>query len=360
MKIGIGILAWNESGSIEATISSIFDQSLMEELGQTIDLLEVLCVPNGCTDDTAEVAESAFNQLGGSFDSSLLQTRVVPVEKPSKENAWNVFVHELSHRECDYLILVDGDVRILHPDTLKNLVVALENDAEARIAGAATVKHITYKRWKSPFDLLSLAVSGLRHQRRGGFAGALYCARAKALRAFILPSILVGEDSFINAMIGTDYFTNRGKPTRTIQPENATVLFEAYTAPLSVLKNLRRRGVEIAIDSMIYDVLWSQSTPEKHGGALLREWESEDLGWGSRLVEEKIKERGWWVMTRGMLWKWFKRAWEVGGLRRWKMMPIAVIATLPHIYACCAANRLIRRRAVGNLWFETETTSLNS
>src|SRR5262245_24245425 len=113
MRISIGILAWNEESSISCTIESVLAQSLLTS-GKA-ESVEIICVANGCTDSTAERASQALARLPESPAGTEIRCRVEEIQRPSKENAWNQFVHELSQNDADYLVLMDGDVAILHP-----------------------------------------------------------------------------------------------------------------------------------------------------------------------------------------------------------------------------------------------------
>src|SRR6185503_18109943 len=59
-RISIAVRAWDEEAVIRCTLESLFEQSLFEELGPRGEYCEVLCIPNGCTDRTAEIAAAVF------------------------------------------------------------------------------------------------------------------------------------------------------------------------------------------------------------------------------------------------------------------------------------------------------------
>lgn len=352
-KVSIGILAWNEESSISWTVDSVLGQSLL--VSERAEKVEIICVANGCTDATAVRARQALEHVGRLPLGPEVCCRVEEIATPSKENAWNRFVHEFSQQDADYLVLMDGDAAILHPKSLESMVETLESDPMAHIAGARTVKHIATNPRKSLADRISLGASRIRSARRGEFAGCLYCARTAALRAFRLPDVLVGEDSFIGAMIKTDFFTHPGDPRRIVAAPDATVLFQSYQKVGQVLRNLRRRAVGLTINSMLYDELWSNATPERHGGILLEEWYRGDPEFGRELIRRKVRERGLWVLPPGMVLKWFGRLRELPLKTALFRLPVALVATALQLYACLAANRLIRLGRLENLWFTSHT-----
>ena len=59
-RIAIAIRAWNEEAAIRRTLESLFEQTLFEDLSRRGESCEVLCIPNGCTDRTSEIATLVF------------------------------------------------------------------------------------------------------------------------------------------------------------------------------------------------------------------------------------------------------------------------------------------------------------
>ena len=78
MKISIGILAYNESESIGLTLQSLFEQSLFTDANcQTA--IEIVVVPNGCSDNTAEVARNLLAALIGQSAHPQIHSSVAEV-----------------------------------------------------------------------------------------------------------------------------------------------------------------------------------------------------------------------------------------------------------------------------------------
>jgi glycosyltransferase involved in cell wall biosynthesis len=349
MNISVGILAWNEEDSIAKTIESLLAQSLFDQGGGGLGPVEVICVANGCSDGTAERAREAFAAhcpVGGG-----VRARVEEVAERGKENAWNRFVHDFSAREAGYLVLMDGDVRIGHRRTLENLVAALERDARAHLAGARTIKHVALKEKKSLRDRVAVAAGGLRRAKPGVFAGALYCARASVLRRFALPLVLMGEDAFVHAMVTTDGFSHASDPTLVAQPEDATVIFDAYMRLPQVHTNLRRRAVELTINAVLYTEFWrvNRETGEDAGSLILRR-NREDPGWDERLVREAIRSRGRWVIPRRIMTRHLRLLHFHSVPKRVLMFPVAVAGFLLNAVAAVSANSALRKGRIRTLW----------
>lgn len=353
-RLSIGILAWNEAASIGRTIESIFDQEALRKGTDLIDHVQIVCVPNGCSDDTATKAREAFDHCEPNARVSVA-TSVHEVARPSKANAWNVFVHEASDPEADYLVLMDGDVRINDPHSLTSMVETLEGNPEARVAGARTIKHLAARRTWNPLHRISLGASEIRATMPGCFAGCFYCARAEALRAFRLPTVLIGEDVFVRATLVTDYFTRPDNTDRILTAPDASVLFEAYTSPRQVFKNLKRRQVTMAIDAILFDRLWAESNEHAHGGTLLKQWAAENPDWDQRWVAEQVRKRRWRTSPTYHYRKWFARLRGMPRLKSLLVAPAALAAGTLDTAASYAANRALRRGEIKGLWFTTET-----
>src|SRR5580700_3731478 len=142
-QVAIGIVARNEEAGIGATLHSLFEQSIFKELNQRGWKCEILCLANGCTDRTADVAAGIFErQMHDHPDHAAMRALVVELRARGKINAWNQFVHALSAREAQFLFLMDSDILIHRRETLWNMLRALEGDARAHIAVDRPCKHV--------------------------------------------------------------------------------------------------------------------------------------------------------------------------------------------------------------------------
>ena len=145
-SIAIGIIAWNEEAAIAAMLESLFAQTLFAELGARNISCEIICIANGCTDRTAGVAREIFeNQQREHSCKHTFAARVVEVEKRGKINAWNLFVHELSSREAQFLLFADADIVLKEPQTLWNMYRALDENSIAIVSTDTPIKDIALK-----------------------------------------------------------------------------------------------------------------------------------------------------------------------------------------------------------------------
>src|SRR5580765_1072291 len=60
--VSIGILSWNEEKVIARTLHSLLEQTLFAELEKRGSGCEIVCVINGCTDRTPEIAAQIFSE----------------------------------------------------------------------------------------------------------------------------------------------------------------------------------------------------------------------------------------------------------------------------------------------------------
>ena len=112
MQISIGILAYNESLSIRAMLESLFEQTLWQEANPEFQV-ELIVVPNGCTDDTAFVARKTLAKLSQPLVKTNFNWQVCEVKQPGNSNAWNLYVHQFANPDADYLFLMDSDIKLL-------------------------------------------------------------------------------------------------------------------------------------------------------------------------------------------------------------------------------------------------------
>src|SRR4051812_23355601 len=102
-RLSIAVRAWNEEAIIGRALNSIFQQSLFDELSKRGESCEVLCIPNGCTDRTAEVATAVLAKQADShpFARAFIAS-VRNIREAGRNHTWNAFVHELSHPQAEF------------------------------------------------------------------------------------------------------------------------------------------------------------------------------------------------------------------------------------------------------------------
>jgi glycosyltransferase involved in cell wall biosynthesis len=359
MIISIGILAWNEAECIGGTIRSLLEQSLIQTLQSSNDWrVEVIVVPNGCTDDTAAQAVATLDPGAQSLPDGVLTWRVESVAEPGKVNAWNLFVHRFSHPQADYVFLMDADIRLGHPDTLQNMVNALEQNAHASVAVDVPRKHIAAKKWKSLADRISLAISGITQAAPGQLTGQLYCARGPLLRCVHMPLGLLVEDGFLKQMLCTDLLRQPCDNSRVICAPDATHVFEAYTGLNDIFLNQRRQQIGHAVYTYLRDYL-RERVGEKNAGEIIAENNARDPDWFRALIQERMRQSGLWVMYPGAFSVRWRRLRNLSTRQALVRVPIAMAAFLLDIPVLIAANHRLKTGQLAGVWKDTKSTALD-
>lgn len=348
MNINIGVLAYNEAALIAQTLSSLFQQSIFQ-LEQPLSqlTLEIIVIPNGCTDETAAIAEATLKEC---VERSPHQPRyrICDVEQRGKSNAWNLYVHEFSDPAAEYLILMDADIQFLNPCTLHDLVEALQQNPEAWISVGLPVKDVALKSHKSLIDRLSVAISKSAPEplptENSMICGQLYCSRAKALRAIWMPIGLPVEDGFLRAVACTEGFTMPENSHQRVKfVKSATHVFAAYTHVASLLNHEKRLIIGSVINAFLYDYLWKNCHSEQTAGSLIRLRNYQDPNWLNYLLQEAVAKQGWWVISPDF----YLRRWR--GLRSYPMakkilrLPLVIVASLADWLVCVQANSALKR-----------------
>lgn len=359
MIISIGILAWNEEECIAATLRSLLDQTLIRGVttGGPVQV-EVIVVPNGCTDTTAEQASLALRTGAENLPPDRFTWRVEPVAQAGKVNAWNLFVHHFCRPDADLVFLMDADIRYDHRDTLSNMIAALNRHPDAAVAVDLPLKHVATKARKSLLDRISLAVSGMTQSAPGQLTGQLYCARGPLLRRVHMPLGLIVEDGFLKQMLCTDLMRIPCDNNKVIRAPEASHVFEAYTSVKDVFLNQRRQQIGHAVYTYLRDYL-RERIGEKDAGQIIAENNSRDPDWFRALIRDRVAQGGAWVMYPGAFTARWRRLRNLSPLDAFLRLPVAAAAFLVDAVVLIAANRRLRGGRLAGVWQDTKTRNLN-
>lgn len=345
--VAIGIMAWNEEQSIPAALNSLFAQSLFGLLATRGERAEIVVLPNGCTDRTASVAEQTMQRLRAEHPhAEAIAARVCELEQPGRNHAWNRFVHEFSAREARFIFMMDADILFHGEHTLRNMVCALERDAEAMVVTDRAHKEIEFKARKTLRDRLSLATSAMNRTNAACFSGQCYGMRAPIARNLYLPRDAgAPDDGFFKQVVCTDFLTRPLNPRRVVVAPEAAHIFEAYTSPAEVMRNQRRQMIGQTIVHVMIEHLKTRPHSERVNlAATLKRLEARDPDWLKRLLAEHLSEtRFFWDLFPGLLSFRLRRCWAMGGWRRLAYLPAALIATGVTVVSCWGAFRFLKR-----------------
>jgi glycosyltransferase involved in cell wall biosynthesis len=349
LRLSLGLLAHNEEQGIRQMLESLFEQSIFSDAGRRrlgLEYVELVCVPNGCTDRTAEVVSEIFQARSPSEAMALF---VEPCAEAGKARSWNAYVHEFSDTRADYLILLDADIIFAFDDVLERLVACLKDEPAALVSTDTPVKRTKLKTGSLSFtDRASLSASELPIGKNA-ICGQLYCARASELRRIWMPAALPVEDGFLAAMIYTDGFTVKQRPGAIRRLEDVVHYYDTYEGLAGFLRHERRIVVGSVINSWIFSLLWEEGA-RGHVGRFIQRKNSSDPTWLDELIALELTKRGMWVVPPIFVFK------RLHGLRSrhtvaiLKHLPIALIGTALQFIACLLANRTLRRSQASRFW----------
>jgi glycosyltransferase involved in cell wall biosynthesis len=341
-RISIAVRAWNEESVIRRTLESLFQQSLFAELSRRGESCEVLCIPNGCTDRTAEITATVFREQESShpFNNAIIY-RLCECKEAGRNHTWNRFIHELSHPEVEFLFLMDSDILFDRPDTLFNMYRTLLDDTEASIVSDQPIKDISLKPRKSWRDRISLATSEMNGVIRGRMTGQLYGIRTPIARRLYLPRELGIDDGFIKAIVCTDFFSSDLNPRRIAVAKNASHLYEAYTSVADLLKNQKRQMIGQTIVHVLVDYLKALPPHQRTNLAeTLRHKDESSPTWIAHLVTEHLqKVRHFWRIFPDALTFRVRRWQQMRGAKKLTHFPAMVIGCGLTLVTCLQAHQ---------------------
>lgn len=355
MHVVIGILAWNEESSISATIRSLGAQTLFTASAAVGIRVEVIVVPNACSDRTAEVAEAALDKY--IRPHTCASARVESLAEGGKSNAWNELVHRLAPCTTDYFVLMDADIELLGECTLERMLAALQTDRHAQIATDLPVKHIALKRRRSLWDRLLLGAGSMTRSAPGQMTGQLYCARGDTMRSIRIPRGIIVDDGLIKQLVCTNGYSERADTSRIVRAEGAAHVFECYTR----LRDIWNHQVRQAVGHTLYTYFTAylrERLPERPVFGPLKDLCVSDPDWFARFTRAEIRRRGFWVMDRPSFWVRWRRARAVRGWCRLRFYALAALATPFDAAVFIASNARLRNGRVKSIWKDTRTTAI--
>jgi len=353
MIVSIGMLAWNEEAGIAETIRSLFRQTVfLSKNASLVECWELQVVPNGCSDGTVRVAQEAIAECQAALNITNIQSSVIELKEAGKSNAWNHFIHNLSRKDADFILMVDSDIEFDHPDTILNTIKELDGNPSAYVVVDLPLKDIVKKQKKSLIERISLSASDERFKGPVGIAGSFYCARSEILRAIWMPAGLPGEDGFLKAMIVTDLFRSEVDMCRLVRAQNASHFYEAESTILGIFRHELRLVIGTALNCYFtWDFLKFATDPKGPGaGILIRDCLEENPNWYKDYITNEIRNRGFWVLPRGMLFRRFSALSRSNALQRISKFPFALVAFVFDVLVFMAANRRLKRGEGIGFW----------
>lgn len=343
MRISIGILAHNEESHIRNTLRDLFGQSLLVDAKDTGHTIEVVCVPNGCSDRTAFVAAEVLAECHSSSLASpaSVSVSIHDLAEPGKSRTWNRFVHEFSDQSADVVFLLDADIRLPQRECLTLMLDQLVSDSLAWACVDVPRKDIAFAKRKSLLARASLAASDQRLAGKPAIAGSLYCVRGEIIRQIWMPEDLLVEDGFVKAMIITEFFTRDGADEHLVRAEEAYHVFEADRGFGSIFRHQLRLMLGTAVNSILYNHLWSVGT-RCHAGEYVRDRNASNPNWTSELVSNWIAARRFWPVSPEIMVAPLRQLRGLRVLGIIRRSPLALTRCLFNIPVYLTANRHLK------------------
>jgi glycosyltransferase involved in cell wall biosynthesis len=362
VRLSVGIIARNEEDAIGPMLNSLFGQSLFAELAARKWACEIICVTNGCTDRTVEIAEDIMARQAATHPfAKSFKCRVESLSRPGKLHAWNQYVHRLSAREAECLFLADADIVVHHPATLWNMYLALERNNAAMAVTDEPLKDIAFKKKKTWRERISLATSRMTQSQPAQLTGQLYCIRAPVARNIYLPRDLMAcEDGFIKTLVCTCFLTRPDTPERIVRARDASHIFQAYTGLLEILRNQKRQMIGQTIVHILVDTYLPMLPLEErlNLAETLQDKDRFDADWLRRLIRAHMqKMKYFWQLFPDALSFRVARLDGIDGLRKIFYLPSAVLGFVISVFSCWLAHRFLKEGYL-TYWPDTKSPRL--
>jgi len=357
MKIGIGILAHNEAGHIQKTLESLLSQSLFNQPNSEPEV-ELVVVPNGCTDETASLARIALTQHLETFPQLKVRWKVHEIAEPGKARAWNTYVHNLADTQSDYLILMDADIEFLNNNTLASMIDVLEQLPEVWVSVDQPLKDIIFKSNKTFMEQLSVLVSNLSGKspkvgEPAWICGQLYCARSQKLRQIWLPNNLSADDAFVYDLITTDGLRSHPIESRVVLADTASHIFEAYTDINRLFRHERWQIFSSVVNQTAFNRLQSMQAVDgdnKHAGTYVNSLNSANPNWLNDCVKEEVDLKGFWLIPSFILTRRFRSLRGKSIPKLLLLLPVATLAFFVDLLLSVQANNDLHRGSSLRYW----------
>jgi glycosyltransferase involved in cell wall biosynthesis len=354
ISISLGILAWNEECSIARTIESIFKQSIFDQWSHLFRKIEIICVANGSTDDTAKVARRALK-----LDNPKCHVDVASLEQPGKANAWNNYIHRFSDQSADIVFLLDADIELLHRDTIFNMTNTMSLDDETLAVTDTPIKHLEFKLKKSILDKISLFLSRITQSSSAQLSGQLYAMRGEFIRSLWMPENYktFQDDGFLKQVVVTRGFRHEPEARSLKKAPDASHIFEAYTGVRDIFNNQVRQATNVVILGFIIDELKILKKQNKQAdlGEIIYSLNISDNHWVSKIISKEINERGYFVVSSFYFFARLKKFKVIEGVyEKLLAFPVITIGFLVDLLVYSIANQKIKNLSYDDVWKDTK------
>lgn len=306
VRLDIGIFAHDEADRIGKMLGDLALQDILSDPNFSI---RVIILANGCGDRTIEEATRATAST--KLDDI---TEVLDLKKGGKSRTWNVFVHDTSRSDADFLVFCDADIALPDTSTLRHLTNFIAKRPKLLAASSKPVKDIAQSASSSLsfVDRLTAAAGGTLNDWRTSICGQLYVLRADAARGFHLPIGLPVEDGFVRAMLTTDVLRADLDISRI---DGRDEIFHVYASERRI-GHLLHHQTRIVIGSAINSVLFAHLREIAPGSAHKElERAADDPDWVGRTLKAHLPTARYGYVPWHFLFKRLRRLHQQTGLK---------------------------------------------
>lgn len=257
MKIDIGIFAYNEEQNISHIIKQVAKQSILNNPDMSV---RIVILANGCIDQTVNNAQKAIKELSN-IDTTSFEVLDLPFK--GKAKTWNHFVHQICRSQSNYLVFMDADITLHSPSTIFDMINRIDGDTNTLVVSSHAIKDLKLtKRQLTLVEKIISSSGASAEDYAHSICGQLYAAKKSAIENIFMPCGLPVEDGYLRAMILTNSFE---EPEKFTKIESTSEIWHSYES-ISTIKELIQHQTRIvigsAINSMIFEIISSQKTPQ--------------------------------------------------------------------------------------------------
>lgn len=300
IALNIGIFAYNEEENIDKVLADLARQSFWDASHIKAN---VFVLANGCVDETVQVANNKVATLPEDIQEKFM---VVNLPFKGKSKTWNYFVHELSDQEVNFLLFMDGDIRLPSGSHIEDMLQAFEHRADLLVFNSRPVKAMPETSRYNLVAKLIGSMGGTFSSFKTSICGQCYMVRSDALESIFMPIGLPVEDGYIRAVLLTDCFATQEDLSKIWGEEDIWHTYESITS----LYELIGHQVRILIGSAINTAVFSEivESANSRAGRLenLKSWSKDDAHLNN-LIGRRLPQKPYGYIPFSFLTKRWKQ-----------------------------------------------------
>ncbi|MGB7085873.1 MAG: glycosyltransferase family A protein [Phormidesmis sp.] len=355
-SVTVGIVAWNEEKNIKSTLESLLEQTLFADLAAKNEVCQIVCVCNGCVDNTAAVARAVLEMAAQHHPfCSAISYKIVELEQAGKLNALNHLFQTAAPSEAEFLIVMDADITIHSPSSLASLCAALQANSNAWFAIPRGIKRGQLDEQRNLQTNMSVQGSALHEvgtpENPNWVPGQMYCVRRSIAQAIYFPKELLVEDMFLSTLAHSHFFSKPLDPpdkATIVKVDSATYIFEPYLRLPDILANQKRQAMAHVLQELLINWIFSNLSESERGiaglSSALKAKDAQEDRWLGQLLTAALREKKlFWQMLPNMYYTWPLRAvFEGAGRGGLALLPVALLRSGFHLLGLYMADSAFR------------------